>query len=62
MAYQQWTFSSGIKRTVTKKNFGNRLGNLGYPTGRGTGGVRQRVGIMLKQGVNPGSTMQLVDS
>ena len=51
--YKLWASNSGIKRTLNKKSFGQRLAGLGYPPGRGTKGVRQRCGLMLKTEIIP---------
>jgi len=62
-AYSFWAYDSGINRKFSKNSFGRRLSGLGFPQGKGTGGVRQRHGLMLRTGTIPpsGNVTYLVD-
>ena len=43
--YQDWAANAGVRRTVNRNNFTNRLKRLGYVPGRGTGGTRMIEGV-----------------
>ena len=47
--YGDWAKNAGIKQVLNRKNFTNRLLRLGARLDRGTGGVRQIVGVGLKK-------------
>jgi putative DNA primase/helicase len=46
--YKKWVMDSGIKHKVTKRTFSDRLDTLGFPSSRGSKGVRVKKGIRLK--------------
>lgn len=48
-AYLQWALASGIRKTVNRKNFTNRLERLGLEAGKGTGGVRVIHGLGVRR-------------
>lgn len=52
--YQSWADSAGVRRTLNRNNFTNRLKRNGFEPGRGTGGTRMIDGVQPKG--NPGLT------
>ncbi|MEW8348766.1 MAG: phage/plasmid primase, P4 family [Candidatus Thiodiazotropha taylori] len=52
-SYKTWADSAGIKRTLNKNNFVNRLKRLGFESKRGTGGTRMVAGISPKDILPP---------
>jgi putative DNA primase/helicase len=49
-SYRVWCQLSGIAKPLGKNHFGDRLDRLGYPSKRGTGGIRVRCGLTLRIG------------
>lgn len=47
-AYQAWALSSGIRRTLNRKNFTQRLERLGMQAGKGAAGVRIIHGVAAR--------------
>ncbi len=47
--YQGWAESAGVRRTLNRNNFTNRLTRLGYEPDRGTGGLRMIAGVQPRQ-------------
>lgn len=47
-AYQGWADSAGVKRTLNRNNFSNRLIKNGFSADRGTGGTRMFAGVQPK--------------
>ena len=47
-AYQAWALSSGIRRTLNRKNFTQRLERLGMQSGKGAAGVRIIHGVAAR--------------
>ena len=43
--YHTWAEAAGVRRTLNRNNFTNRLRRLGYEPDRGTGGTRMVAGI-----------------
>ena len=43
--YQAWAEAAGVRRTLNRNNFTNRLKRLGFEPGRGTGGTRMIAGV-----------------
>jgi putative DNA primase/helicase len=50
--YQSWADAAGVRRTLNRNNFTNRLGRLGFKPGRGTGGQRMIEGIQMRVASN----------
>lgn len=45
--YKEWAAASGVNRTFARNKFGTRLGDLGFPDDKGTGGIRRRDNIAV---------------
>jgi len=48
IAYQSWAQSAGVRRTLNRNNFTNRLKRNGFEPERGTGGTRMIAGVQPK--------------
>lgn len=48
--YQAWAAAAGVRRTLNRNNFTNRLKRLGFEPGRGTGGTRIIAGVQPQTG------------
>jgi putative DNA primase/helicase len=46
-AYESWADDAGIKRSLNRKNFTNRICRLGAEIHKGSGGVRLLVGVQI---------------
>lgn len=52
--YQTWAMNAGVRRTLNRNNFTNRLRRLGFEPDRGTGGTRMIAGIQPRPQVGFG--------
>jgi putative DNA primase/helicase len=48
--YQNWAEAAGVRRTLNRNNFTNRLKRLGFEPDRGTGGTRMIAGVQPQMG------------
>jgi len=46
--YQNWAEAAGVRRTLNRNNFTNRLKRLGFEPERGTGGTRMIAGVQAR--------------
>jgi P4 family phage/plasmid primase-like protien len=49
-SYQYWAHDAGVKRTLNRNNFTNRLSRLGFEPVRGSGGTRMISGVKPRDG------------
>ncbi len=53
MSYRFWADGAGVRRTLNRNNFTNRLERLGHSKKRGTGGTRMIDGLKPRGGIQP---------
>ena len=46
--YLDWTREAGIQKPLNRKNLSTRLAALGFPNGKGTGGIRRIFGLEVE--------------
>jgi putative DNA primase/helicase len=54
--YQEWAEAAGVRHTLNRNNFTNRLKRLGFEPGRGTGGTRMIAGVQPQMGPGYGAS------